>query len=45
MEAMDPTTLMMLNPAFAQQMKMFDAMQKNFWGAFSTAGTKTEKKD
>ncbi|MEZ5445394.1 MAG: DUF6489 family protein [Gammaproteobacteria bacterium] len=43
MEAMDPTTLMMLNPAFAQQMKMFDAMQKNFWGAFSSSGTKAEK--
>jgi hypothetical protein len=35
MEAMDPTTLMALNPAFAGQMKLLEAMQKNFWQAFA----------
>jgi hypothetical protein len=38
MEAMDPTTLMALNPAFAGQMKLFEAMQKNFWQAFTPGG-------
>ena len=42
MQAMAPATLMALNPAFAGQMKLFEAMQKNFWQAFSnTGGTKT----
>lgn len=44
MEALDPATLMLLNPAFGEQMKLFEAMQKNFWQAFSTP-TKSESKD
>jgi hypothetical protein len=33
----DPATLMTLNPMLAQQMKLFEGMQKTFWDAFSKA--------
>jgi len=45
MEAFDPATMMLLNPATAEQMKMFEAMQKTFWQAFTAGNTgKTENK-
>jgi hypothetical protein len=45
MAAVDPATLMALNPAFAGQMKLFEAMQKNFWQAFSNTGATRKSGD
>lgn len=39
--AFDPSTMMMLNPALAGQMKLFEAMQKSFWQQF---GSQTDSK-
>lgn len=37
MDSFDPATLMALNPMLAQQMKLYEGMQKNFWDAFTAS--------
>jgi hypothetical protein len=43
MVALDPATTKLVSSAFAEQIKMFDAMQKGFWQAFASPATKPEE--
>ena len=43
MVALDPATSKLLSSAFAEQIKMFDAMQKGFWQAFTSSANKPEE--